>query len=129
MPPGLRVSGSGRQACELTQRGEPRQRLAFELPDALARQVELVADRLERPGLSLEAEAQLEDPTLPLREGVERLADVLAAERLLRLVERIRSLAVGEQVAELAFVVRTDRLVQRDGRRRGGQCFLDVLQR
>src|SRR4051812_31183105 len=119
----------GSQAGELAQCCEPRQRLAFELPDALARQVELVADRLERPGLSLEAEAQLEDPTLALREGVERLADVLAAERLLGLVERIRSLAVGEQVAELAFVVRTDCLVQRDGRRRGGQCFLDVLQR
>ena len=45
--------------------------MALELPDALARQVELVADRLERPRLALEAEPQLEDPPLPLGQRVE----------------------------------------------------------
>ena len=71
----------GREACELTQRRKPRERLALELADALARQVELVADRFERPRLALEAESQLEDPSLPLGQRVERLADVLAAIR------------------------------------------------
>src|SRR5947209_4166250 len=106
---------------ELTQRGKPRQSLALELPDALARQVEFVADRLERPRLALEAEAQLEDPPLSLRQRIQRLADVLLAQRLLGLVERIRRLAVGEEVAELALVVRSYRLVERDGRGRSGQ--------
>src|SRR6266576_2263561 len=90
---------------QVAERGEPRQRLTFELPNALARQVELVADRLERPRLALEAEAELEDATLPLGQRVERAADALTAERFLGLFERIRGLAVGEQVSELALVV------------------------
>src|SRR5205085_212392 len=92
----------GRDGLQVAQRGEPRQRLALELPDALARQVELVADRLERPRLALEAEPKLEDPPLALRQRVQRLADTLAAKRLFRLVERVGGLAVGEEVAELA---------------------------
>ena len=67
-------SGATPRGLQLAQRGEPRERLALELADALARQIELVADRLERPRLALEAEAQLEDPPLALRERVERLA-------------------------------------------------------
>src|SRR2546421_69434 len=65
----------------------------------------------------------------PVRAAVECLADVLAAKGLLRLVEGIRGLAVGEEIAELALVVSADRLVQRD--RRGGsrERLLDVLQR
>ena len=63
---------------ELTQRREPLERLALELADALARQVELAADRLERPRLALEAEPQLEDPPVPFGQRVERLADALA---------------------------------------------------
>ena len=96
-----------RDRAELAQRRQACERLSLELPDALARQIELVPDRLERPRLALEAEAQLEDAPLALRQSVERLAHALAAERLLRLVERIGGLAVGEQVAELALVVRS----------------------
>src|SRR5918911_997246 len=118
-----------RCGLEIAERGEPRQRLALELPYALARQVELVPDRLERPRLALEAEAQLQDPPLPLRERVERAPDALLAQRLLRLVERIRRLAVGEEVAELALVVGADRLVQRDRRLRGAERLVDVLHR
>src|ERR671935_2440922 len=84
---------------QVAQRAEPGERLALELADALPRQVELVPDRLERPRLALEAEPQLEDAPLALGKRVERLADVLAAERLLRLVERVGGLAVGEEVA------------------------------
>ena len=86
----------------------------LELADAFAREVELVADRFERPRLALEAEPQLEDPPLAFGERVERLADVLAAQRLLGLVERVGGFAVGEEVAELALAVGADRLVERD---------------
>ena len=67
-----------------------------------------MADRLERPRLALEPEPQLEDVLLALRKRIQRPADALAAERLLRLVEGIGSLAVGEEVAELALVVGAD---------------------
>src|SRR5258707_13476800 len=49
---------------EVAQRAEPGERLPLELADPLAGQVELVSDRLERPGLALEAEGQLEEPPL-----------------------------------------------------------------
>src|SRR5436309_8858591 len=121
-----RLRGERDQVSQRRQAGEC---LAFELPDALAGQVELVADRLERPGLAFEAEAQLEDAAFPLREGVESAPDALAPQRLLRLVERIGGLAVGEQVAELALVVRADGLVQRDRSLRGPERLVDVLNR
>ena len=122
------VAALGGERGEVPQRGEARERLAFELADSLARQVELVPDRLERPGLALEAEAQLENAPLALRQRVERTPDTLLAQRLLGLVERIRGLAVGEEVAELALVVRAHGLVQRDGGVCGAERFLDVLQ-
>src|SRR5581483_960695 len=103
-----------RDVLQVAERREPRERLALELAHPLARQVELLADRLERPRLALEPEAELEDPPLPLRQRVERLAHALPAKRLLGLVEGIGGLAVREQVAELALVVGADRLVQRD---------------
>src|SRR4030095_16194738 len=87
------------------------------------------ADRLERPGLALETEAELEDPALAFRERVERTPDALLAQRLLGLVERIRGLAVGEQIATLSLVVRAHRLVERDRRRRGAERLVDVLDR
>src|SRR5258708_9612082 len=117
------------EAGELAQRREPREGLPLELPDALARQVELVADRLECPGLALEAEPQLQDPSLALGKSVQRLADVLAAKRFLGLVEWIGGFAVCEEIAKLALVVGADGLVQRDGRGRGRQSLVDVLDR
>src|SRR6188508_3024082 len=100
--PCRRLSSYG---LEVAQRGEPGERLALELANPFARQVELVADRLQRPRLALEAEAELEDPPLALGQRIQRLADALAAQRLLGLVERVGGLAVGEQVAELTLVV------------------------
>src|SRR6478672_3314046 len=114
---------------EIAQRGQPGKSLALQLADPLAGQVELVPDRLERPRLALEAEAKLEDPALPLGQSVERAADSLLAQRLLGLVERIRRLAIGEEIAKLALIVRADRLVQRDRRLGGTQRLVDVLQR
>src|SRR5687767_4292767 len=88
-----------------------------------------MADRLERPRLALEAEAQLEDAALALGKSVECLAHTLAAERLLCLVERVGRLAVCEEVSELAFVVGADRLVERDGSLGSAQRLVDVLHR
>src|SRR6266516_678180 len=119
----------GSDGLELAQGSEPRQRLALELSNALAGEVELVPDRLERPGLALEAEAQLEDAPFPLGEGVKGPTHTLAEERLLGLVERVGGLAVGEEVAELALVIRADRLVQGDRRLRGAERLVDVLDR
>src|SRR6476660_55390 len=73
---------SGRDGLKIAERREPGERLALELPDALARQVELVADRLERPRLALEPEPQLEDAPLALRERVERFPNTLPTKRL-----------------------------------------------
>src|SRR5256885_4076683 len=119
----------GRDRDEVAQRAEPGERLTLELADPLPRQVELVPDRLERPRLTLEAEAQLENPPLALRKSLERTPHALPAQRLLRLVEGIDRLAVGEQVAELALVVGAHGLVERDGRVRRAERFVDVLHR
>src|SRR2546423_6774322 len=113
---GLSTSALRGARVRVGQPAEPGQRLALELPDALARQVELVADRLERPRLALEAEPQLEDPPLALRKRVERAAHTLPAQRLLGLVERVGRLAVGEEIAQLALVVSANRLVERHRR-------------
>ena len=53
---------------KLAESRQARECLAFELPDALPRQVELVPDRLQRPRLALETEAKLEDAALALRQ-------------------------------------------------------------
>src|SRR5688500_13295413 len=132
-PSGRPSSSPGTGLClrrgrgELAQRGEPLEGLALELADALARQAQPGTDRLERPRVALEAEAQLEDAPLALGERVERLADALLAERLLGLVERVGCVAVGEQVAELALVVGADALVERDGGLRGRERLVHVL--
>ena len=61
----------GGERRELAQCCEPRERLSLELAHALAGQIELVTDRLERPRLALEPEAQLENPPLPLGQRIE----------------------------------------------------------
>ena len=60
----------GRDGLQLAQCREPGQSLALELADALTRQIELVADRLEGPGLAVEADAQFENPRLALGKRV-----------------------------------------------------------
>src|SRR5919106_4148701 len=115
----------GRDRGEVAQGCEALECLALELADALAREAQLGADCLQRPGLALEPEAQLEDAPLPLRKRVERLADALLAQRLLRLVERVGRLAVREEIAQLALVLGADALVQRDRRLRGRERLVD----
>src|SRR3954452_25262367 len=70
---------SGRDGDHVAEGRETRERLALQLPHSLAGQIELLADRLERPRLALEAEPQLEDPALVLGQRVERLANALPA--------------------------------------------------
>src|SRR5262249_9317616 len=125
--PGPELGGCDRD--QIAQRAEPGQRLALELPDTLSRQVELVPDRLERPRLALATEPQLEDPPLALGESLEGPPHALPAERLLGLVERIDCLPVGEEIAELAFVVGADRLIERDGCIGRAERLVDVLHR
>src|SRR4051812_42725651 len=123
------VFGLGREGDQVAQRREPGECLSLELADALTREIELVADRFERPGLALEAETKLQDAPLPLGEGVQSTTDALAPQRLFGLVKRIGCLPVGEEVAELTLVVRADCLVQRDRGLRGTERLVDVLDR
>src|SRR5205809_4625671 len=114
---------------EVANRGQALERLALELANTLARQPELVSDRLERPRLAFEAEPQLENAPLALWERVECTAHALLAQRLLCLVEWISRLAVSEEVTELALVVGPNRLVEGDGRLRSAERLVDVLDR
>ena len=106
---------------------EPREGVALELPDALPRQAELLADRLERGRLRLEAEAQLDDPALPLGQIRDRALHALAANRLDRFLGGIDRRLVGEEIAELGVAVRAETLVEGDGVD-GVESLDDVLE-
>src|SRR4051812_24986039 len=93
---------------------QPVERLGLELADALARQPELLADRLERCGLAAEAEPELDDPPLPLGQIGHRALNALAAYRVDGLLGRVRGRLVGEEIAELGVALGTEALVQRD---------------
>src|SRR5437763_12673372 len=90
------------------------ERLRLELADAFPRQPELLADRFQRRRLAVEAEAQLDDPALPLQQIGDRTLDPLAANRVHGLLCRVERRLVGEQVAELRVAVRAEALVERD---------------
>ncbi len=68
--PAARSLRGGRNRGEVANRGQPLESLRLELANALARQSELGPDRLERPRVALEAEAELEDPPLALGQRV-----------------------------------------------------------
>ena len=103
-----------------------RQCPGLDLAHALARQSELLADRLERPLLAREAEAELEHAAVRLLESLDCAPYLEPLQRLVGLVGRVDGAAVGEQVAELAVAVRADGLVQRDRSVRRRECLLDV---
>src|SRR3954447_24919059 len=96
----------GDHAAELAL--EPVERIALELPHALAREAQVLADRLERGRLAGEAVAKLDDATLPLGQSRECLLHRLALERLGRVLERIRRRRIAEEVAELGVALGTD---------------------
>src|SRR3954452_14547253 len=106
---------------------EPRESVALELPDALPRQAQLLADRLERGGLGLEAEAKLDDAPLALRQIRDRALDALPADRLDCLFGGIDRRLVGGPVGELRVAGRAEALVQRDRVDRV-ECLDDVLE-
>src|SRR6185436_15770630 len=87
---------------------------------ALARDVERPPDLVERARvLPAQAVPQLEDAALAIAEIFQRLAQRFLGEDLGRaLVRRLRAL-VGDELAELRFLLVADRLLQRDGRLRG----------
>ncbi len=98
----------------------------LDLPHALAREAELLADRLQRPLLAGEPEAELQHAAVGLLQSLDGATHLEALQRLVGLVRRVDRAAVGEEVAELAVAVGADRLVQRHGRVRGGESLLDV---
>src|SRR6266508_169160 len=67
--------------------------------------------------------------TLARGKSVESPPHALLAQRLLGLVERVDGLAVGEEIAQLTLVIGAHGLVERDGRLRGSERLVDVLDR
>src|SRR4051794_22512289 len=103
------------EALGLGERLELLEGVVLDLADALARDVEGAADLLQRVRTGArEAEAHLDDLALALREGVERLAHVLAAQVRRRGLERGLGVLVLDEVAELGLLLLADRLLQRD---------------
>src|SRR5439155_691666 len=88
---------------------EPGEGLRLQLPDALAGDPKLAADLLQRRGPLVEAEAQLEDPRLPLGQPGNRTPNGEPPQRVGRLRGRVESLRIREQVSELAVLLRPDR--------------------
>ena len=68
------LGSSGEIRIELG--GQRRHRCGLELAHPLAGEPELLADRLERRSLAVEAEAQLEHAALPLGQLLQRLANL-----------------------------------------------------
>src|SRR5207248_325928 len=98
----------------LGQRLELLQRVVLDLADPLARDAERAADLLERARLlALQAEAELDHLALALRQRVERLLDVLAAQRERGLLVGRLGRLVLDEVAELGLLLLADRLLER----------------
>src|SRR5207253_10200813 len=92
--------------------GEPAKRLGLDLAHALAREAELLADRLERGRtVADETEAERDHIALAVRQLGDRAAHRVVAERCVRLVLRRRT-GRGEEVAERRVAVGADRRVR-----------------
>src|SRR4029453_14484425 len=97
------VSGGPHQVVRGLEHGrgevalEHGQRPLLELAGALAAHAQLLADLLERRGLALEAEAELDDAPLALGQVGEGTLDGLAAEHLCHFLDWVGRRRVGEQ--------------------------------
>src|SRR5918992_1933368 len=88
--------------------------LGLDLADALAGDPELAADLLEGAGVAVgEAEAELDDLLLPLREGVQDRVELLLEQDEAGRVDRDDGVGVLDEVAEVGVLLLADRGLQR----------------
>src|SRR6185503_16403990 len=91
-----------------------RQRLALDLPDALARDPELAADLLEGAGVAVEeSEPELDHLLLALGERVEDGLELLLQQDEARGVDGDDRVRVLDEVAEVRVLLLTDRRLER----------------
>ena len=91
------------------------ERLGLDLADALARDIEFLADLLKRAGAAvLNAEAQLEDLLFARGQGREYVHQLLLQQRERRGLARLARALVGNEVAEVAVLLLADGGLQRD---------------
>src|SRR5215210_1190546 len=110
--PGLRDVA---ELLGLRERLQLLQRLVLDLADALARDVERAAHLVQRARvLPAEPVAQLEDAPLAVGEVLQRLAQRLLGEDLRSALVRGLGPLVGDELAELGFLLVADRLLERD---------------
>src|SRR5690606_21194420 len=117
--------GVGQRAAArgVAQLGE---RAGLELADPLAGEPEVAADVVEGAGLTVEeAEPQLEDDPLPLRQAGDDVEQLLAGEALGGDLHRVVGVAVLDEVAELGVAVLADGGLERRGGAGVGEELLD----
>src|SRR5690349_12888715 len=115
-------AGVGGRVAEL------RHRARLDLADALAREVEELADLFEGSGFAaVEPEAQGQDLTLALVERGEQLLDLVGQQCGGCDLERRLRRAILDDVAELGVAVLTERLREREGLGREAQRLGDLV--
>src|SRR5262245_54563873 len=86
-----------------------RERLRFDLPDALAGDTELLADLFERARVAVdESEPELDHFLLALRQRVQHTFELLLEQDEARRVDRHDRVGVLDEVAELRVLLLTD---------------------
>src|SRR5215218_4867217 len=118
------------QRFDLAVHRELLERAGLDLPHALARETELAADSRQRSRVALPVEsvAALDHLALPLRKLRHRAPQHVLLEAHRELFLRLRVFA-REEVAEPAFVVGAERLVEARDRPRGLPHLAHLLQR
>src|SRR5438876_1127518 len=106
------------------------QGLGLDLPDALARDVELLADFFERViGVHLDAEAHAQHLCLARGERVEHVLAYIAQARIHRVVDRSDRARILDEVPEMRVVVVADRRLHGDRLLADLQDLADLLFR
>ena len=103
------------------------QGLGFDLADPLARDVELLADLLERVRLAVDqTKAHAQHLLLPRRQRGQDFLELLAQQGIGGLLRRLRRLVVLDEVAEMAVFLLADGRFERDGLLRDLQDLFDL---
>src|SRR4051812_28749103 len=127
--PSLSYLGDVFERDRVGQRAELLQALVLDLPDPLARDVEGLADLVQRPRmLAVEPVPQLEHAAFAGAERLEHAPQRRLAQLDLRDLLRQRLALVGEEVPELRLLLVADRLLQRDRRLRAAADLLDLVR-